>query len=258
MLALVAMEPPVSMDADALRDEKLKVLRSLHRMTPEEIESCTVRSRYGPGEIGGEPVVGYAEEPKVTPGSRTETYAALRLYVDNWRWAGVPFYVRAGKRLWPRRTEVVIAFRRVPHIVFAGQERNIEPNYLVLRIQPGEGLDLSFATKRPGPGLEIAPAALAFEYAAAFAAEPPEAYERLLLDALVGDHTLFARGDGVAAAWEFITPILQHWEARPEAPVEYPAGSRGPTEADLLIAQTGARWHDPAGEPLSSPEAARP
>ena len=244
MLALVAMEPPVCMDADDLQDEKLKVLRSLHRMGPEEIETCTVRGRYGPGEIGGEAVVGYAEEPKVAPGSRTETYAALRLYVDNWRWAGVPFYVRAGKRLCSRSTEVVIAFKRVPHLVFAGQERNIEPNHLVLRIQPNEGLELSFAAKRPGPGLEIAPAALGFAYAHAFAAEPPEAYERLLLDAMRGDRTLFARGDLVAAAWEAVTPILEYWEAQPEPPVTYPAGSRGPQEADLLIAQTGGKWHD--------------
>jgi glucose-6-phosphate 1-dehydrogenase len=246
MLCLVAMEPPVSMDADAIRDEKLKVLRSLHRMTPEEMDMCVVRGRYGPGTIDGEEVPGYLSESHVAEDSTTETYVALRLHVDNWRWAGVPFYIRAGKRLARRVTEIVVNFRPAPHLVFEGHRQGIGRNSLVLRVQPDEGVRLSFSAKRPGPGVEIEPVPMDFHYARTFAHEPPEAYERLILDALTGDHTLFARGDAVEASWEWITPILKHWENSDERPAEYEAGSWGPEEADRLIAWTADRWHVPA------------
>jgi len=246
MLALVAMEPPVSMDPDALRDEKLKVLRSLRRMTSEEIDRSVVRGRYAPGWLEGRSVPGYLDEPRIPPDSRTETFVALRLHIDNWRWGGVPFYLRAGKRLPQRATEIVIAFRPAPHLVFNGRQQGAGANHLTLRIQPNEGVQLCFAAKRPGPGLEIDQVPMDFHYARAFAHEPPEAYERLILDALTGDHALFARGDGVEASWEFVTPILERWAEGGEPPLDYPAGSWGPQAADDLIRHTGHTWQNPA------------
>jgi glucose-6-phosphate 1-dehydrogenase len=192
---------------------------------------------------------GYLEEPHVVPDSRTETYAALRVYLDDPRWAGVPFYLRAGKRLARRVTEVVVSFRDAPRELFPVGELPRERNRLVLRIQPDEGAGLAILAKQPGPGLEIAPVSLDFRYAEAFMPEPPEAYERLVLDATLGDHTLFAEGDSVEAAWDFVTPILRRWESRREPPADYPAGSWGPEAADRLLAETGDRWHQP-GERL--------
>ncbi len=248
MLALIAMEPPVAMDPDALRDETLKVLRSLRPLSPEEIEASVVRGRYAAGRVEGEEVAGYLQEPRVPSDSRTETFVALQLYIDNWRWGGVPFYLRAGKRLRRRATEIVVALKPAPHLVFGGRRQGVEQNRLTIRIQPNEGIHLCFAAKRPGPGLEIDPVPMDFTYAQAFVHEPPEAYERLILDALTGDRTLFARGDGDEASWEFITPILRHWESRDDGPLEYPAGSWGPAEADRLIQRTGRRWHNPDDE----------
>ena len=183
-------------------------------MTPEDIDRFTVRGRYGPGLIDGEPVVGYLDEPRVAEDSVTETYAALRLHIDNWRWACVPFYIRAGKRLARRVTEVVISFKPPPHMVFEGQAHHIEENTIVLRIQPDEGVRLSFQAKRPGPGLEIDQVPMNFRYAQSFKHEPPEAYERLLLDAFEGDASLFARADEVEAAWQICDPILDAWQSR--------------------------------------------
>jgi glucose-6-phosphate 1-dehydrogenase len=245
MLALVAIEPPVSMDPDDLDSERLKVFKSLCRLTPEEIDRRTVRGRYGPGKIGEEEVPGYLSEPDVAPDSRTETYAALRVCLNNWRWAGVPFYLRTGKRLARSATEIVVAFKSAPHLVFQGQKQGFEANRLVIRIQPNEGVRLSLSAKQPGPGITIQPVGLEFSYAEAFAHEPPEAYERLILDALLGDHTLFAEGEVVQAAWDFITPILERWASSGEPPVEYPAGSWGPKEADQLVTETGDQWHEP-------------
>ena len=245
MLALVAMEPPVSMDADALRDEKLKVMNSLRPMTPDDIDHLTVRGRYGPGLVEGEPVVGYRDEPRVAEDSVTETYAAFRLHIDNWRWAGVPFFIRAGKRLARRVTEITISFKHPPHMVFEGQAQHVEENTIALRIQPNEGVRLSFQAKRPGPGLELDQVPMNFRYAQSFKHEPPEAYERLILDAIMGDHTLFARGDGVQASWEFVDPILTHWRESDAPPEEYTAGSWGPAGAEHLIAGTDDRWNNP-------------
>jgi glucose-6-phosphate 1-dehydrogenase len=248
MLALVAMEPPVAMDPDALRDEKLKVLRSLRPLVGEEIDRSVVRGQYGPGQVDGAEAPGYRQEPRVPEDSQTETFVALRVYIDNWRWGGVPFYLRAGKRLRRRETEIVIAFKQAPHLVFGGRRQDVGRNRLTIRIQPHEGIHLCFAAKRPGPGLEIDPVPMEFFYERAFAHEPPEAYERLILDAITGDRTLFARGDGVEASWRLVTPILRRWEASPRGPAEYPAGSWGPSEADRLIAATGHRWQNPDDE----------
>lgn len=248
MLSLIAMEPPVCMDPEALRDEKRKVLRSLRPMSSDQIPRNVVRGQYVAGEIDGEPVVGYREEPRVPPASQTETFVALRVHIDNWRWAGVPFYIRAGKRLKRAATEISVVFKRAPHLIFGGARRPLEPNRLTIRIQPNEGIRLSLAAKRPGPGLEIDEVPMDFGYAQAFANEPPEAYERLILDALTGDRTLFASGDSVEASWQFITPILRYWEEVGGQPSEYRAGSWGPLEADHLIAATGHRWYDPGDE----------
>ena len=255
MLALVAMEPPASMDPDDLAQEKLKVLKSLCRLAPHEIDRHTVRGQYGQGAADGTPVPAYREEPHVAADSRTETYAALRVYLDNWRWAGVPFYLRAGKRLAKRTTAIVVAFRRAPHLLFGGERQSLEANRLVVRIQPDEGVQLLVSAKEPGPGVKIAPVALDFSYAEAFSHEPPEAYERLILDALLGDHALYARGDIVDAAWDFVTPILEHWSGRDEGPLGYAAGSWGPAEADRLIAETGDQWHEADASPGPQPTA---
>ncbi|MEN6345138.1 MAG: glucose-6-phosphate dehydrogenase [Armatimonadia bacterium] len=256
LLALTAMEPPVSMDADAVRDEKTKVLRSLRPLTEADVAQRTVRARYDAGEVEGQQVPAYLQEPGVAPESQTETYAALRLEVDNWRWAGVPFLLRAGKRLKSRATEIVVRFRPAPHLVFEGQERSIEPNALVLRIQPNEGVSLCFAAKEPGPGLHIQPVPLEFHFADAFKIEPPDAYERLILDSLLGDGTLFARADSIEQSWSLMMPILEAWQAGASPLATYPAGSWGPPEAKALIEPTGDQWQEPgrclwAAEPES-------
>jgi glucose-6-phosphate 1-dehydrogenase len=244
LLCLIGMEPPVSLDADAVRDEKVKVLRALRLLRPEDVDAATVRGQYGPGSSGGKPVPGYQEEPGVAPGSRTETYVAHRAYVDNWRWAGVPFYLRAGKRLPKRVTEVALQFRHVPHMLFrAGPDDRIVPNTLVLRIQPQEGISLKFDAKVPGPKPQIEPVSMEFHYGTAWGTEPPEAYERLLLDAMLGDPTLFIRADEVEASWMYVDRILERWaqtqEARPEV---YAAGNWGPPASDALLKRDGRAW----------------
>jgi len=253
ILALVAMEPPPSMDPDAVRDEKSKLLRSIRRMTRDEMQTWTLRAQYTEGEIDCGGVPGYASEPGVSDGSSTETYAALRLNIDNWRWAGVPFVLRAGKRLIQRVTEIAVRFRQAPHMVFGGQRHNIEPNTLILRIQPDEGIHLCFSAKEPGPGLSIQRVPMDFFFAGAFANEPPEAYERLILDALLGNNTLFARADGVEQSWEVVTPILEAWEEGVSPPLEYPAGSWGPAEADRLLSEVGDTWQVPVGDKSQCP-----
>ena len=248
LLALVAMEPPAAMDADAVRDEKCKLLRSIRRISAEETARWSVRAQYTEGEVNGERVVGYREEPGVEDGSQTESYAALRLHIDNWRWAGTPFFLRAGKRLHARATEIVVRFKQAPHLVFDGQRRNISPNSLILRIQPDEGVFLCFSAKEPGPGLNIRPVPLEFHFADTFKIEPPEAYERLVLDAILGDGTLFARADSIEQSWGLITPIVEAWEEYAAPPATYPAGSWGPPEADDLLAAAGDRWQTPLME----------
>ena len=245
LLTLTAMEPPARFDADSVRDEKAKVLRSMEPLAPEQVANRTVRGQYAAGSVAGEPVPGYREEPGVASGSKTETYFAVRLEVDNWRWAGVPFYLRSGKRLPKRATEIAIAFHRPPHSLFRSMGCGpIESNVLRLRIQPDEGISFSFGTKAPGQELRIQPVRMDFNYLTAFGAEPPEAYERLLLDCNLGDSTLFAREDEVELAWERVDAIANVWETADTTPLfPYPAGTWGPREADTLIERHGRRWY---------------
>jgi glucose-6-phosphate 1-dehydrogenase len=242
LLCLIAMEPPVTFEASPVREEKNKVLRAIHPI--ERVEGVALRGQYTAGFVEGRHVVGYREEKGVAPDSRTETYAALKLSVDNWRWAGVPFYLRTGKRLAKRVSEIVIQFRRTPHMIFRRHPAGVEPNVLVIRIQPDEGMALTVAAKVPGPDLVLAPVTLDFRYGEVFGTPSPEAYERLLLDAIHGDATLYARGDWVEEAWGILEPVLRAWRD-PAAPLHpYEAGSWGPAQANALIAPDGA-WRNP-------------
>ncbi|MCS7264714.1 MAG: glucose-6-phosphate dehydrogenase [Armatimonadetes bacterium] len=243
LLTLVAMEPPISLDADSVRDEKLRVLKSIKPFEPEEVDENVVRGQYGAGEINGHLVKPYCDEPYVKPNSKTETFVAMRLFVRNWRWEGVPFYLRTGKRLPKRVTEVQIQFRPVPHLLFppetAGQ---LKPNLLTLRIQPDEGIILRIETKVVGMGMQVRSTPLDFHYAQ-LGTPIPDAYERLLLDAMRGDQTLFMRADEVETAWRIVTPILFRWQnsLEPKFP-NYRAGTWGPKEADELIERDGRQW----------------
>ena len=244
LLALVAMEPPIAFDGRAVRNEKVKVFNALRRMEPDEVASSTARGQYSDGWIGGEEVRSYAQDA-VVESSSTETYVAMRLFVDNWRWADVPFYIRTGKRLPKRTTEIAIQFRKAPHLLFRDivDISDMEPTVLTIRIQPNEGISMKFLTKVPGTPTRIRPAMMDFLYGAAFLNEAPSAYETLLLDALQGDATLFTRADEVEAAWEIMTGILDGWEQMP--PAEFPnyeAGTYGPDEADELIERDGREW----------------
>jgi glucose-6-phosphate 1-dehydrogenase len=246
LLMLTAMEPPVAFDADDVRDEKVKVLKAIPPMSGEEVARNTVRGQYGPGWVGGHEVPGYLQEPGVAPNSQTETYVALKLHIDNWRWAGVPFYLRTGKRLPKRATDITIQFKRVPHILYKETDALIEPNLLSLRIQPNEGISLKFGAKVPGTAMQIRPVNMDFFYNASFGGAPPEAYERLLLDCMLGDSTLFTRDDEVEAAWKIITSILEGWHTSGKPPlVTYEAGTWGPQEAETLIEQDGRTWRRP-------------
>ncbi len=246
ILTLIAMEPPVSLDADAIRDEKVKALRSIRRFTPEEVARSAVRAQYTAGTIGGKPVPGYLEEEGVPADSRTETAAALRFWVDNWRWAGVPFYVRAGKRMSRRVTEVVLQLKDVPDVLFARMScMDMTPNRLTLRIQPDEGVEILMSAKRPGPAIRVEPVAMRFAYSEEFGQSIPDAYERLLLNAMLGDASLFARDDEVETAWELLMPVLEGWKASPEPPHTYPVGTWGPGAADDLLRRDGRVWWVP-------------
>lgn len=247
LLSVTAMEPPISFDADPVRDEKVKILRAIRPIRPEEVNELTVRGQYGPGFIGGHPVPGYREEPDVVAHSLTETYVALKLFIDNWRWADVPFYLRTGKRLPRRVTEIAIQFKRVPHPLFKGMVTSaIEPNWLIIRIQPDEGVSFNIAAKVPGPRIRLRTVTMGFLYGTAFLVQTPDAYERLLLDCMLGDSTLFIRRDETEAAWVPITQILRGWAEMP--PPEFPdydAGTWGPPEAEQFIARDGRRWRRP-------------
>jgi glucose-6-phosphate 1-dehydrogenase len=247
LLCLVAMEAPVTFEAHPVRDEKTKVLRSIRPIALDEVDGVAVRGQYGPGFVEGKRVKGYREEKDVSPESITETFAAIRLRVDNWRWAGVPFFLRTGKRLPKRASEIAVQFRRTPHLVFRrNPEAVVEPNWLVLRIQPDEGMALTFGAKLPGSDLRIGPVTMDFDYGQAFGGEPPEAYERLLLDAMKGDATLYARGEWVDVAWEILTPVLETWSTGdPRQFPNYEAGTWGPPDADAMIEGTGRRWRHP-------------
>src|ERR1700682_5843991 len=245
LTSLVAVEPPASFDATSVRNEKLKVLQSIRPFNLEMVAQAVVRGQYGPGQLNGKPAPGYRQEPGVSPTSRTETFVAVKLLIDNWRWAGVPFYLRTGKRLAKRSTEIVIEFRRAPHMVF--RERDLEPNRLVLNIQPDEGVSVSFVAKRPGTEMSIGNVTMDFKYKEGFGEAPRSAYATLVNDCVRGDATLFDRGDNVEAAWALIDPILEVWTSVKIAGVpQYPAGSWGPHESDVLLERDGRHWHNPS------------
>lgn len=253
LLTLMAMEPPAAMLADAVRDEKVKVLQSLRWLHGREIEDAAVRAQYASGLSNGSQVIGYRDEPDVAKRSATPTYAAVRFFVDNWRWTGVPFFLRSGKRMPHRVSEIAVQFREPPVLMFRHETREqIAPNVLTLRIQPNEGVSLSFQVKAPGAayqlsrGIEVAPVAMDFMYKEAFGDANPPAYETLLLDVMLGDATLFTRSDEVEAAWRVIDPLIEYWEQHPPAKMlTYMAGSWGPSEADRLVQAHGARWREP-------------
>jgi glucose-6-phosphate 1-dehydrogenase len=247
ILCLIAMEPPVSFAADEVRNKKVDVLRAIRRISPEEVHMVAVRGQYGKGEVGGKLVPAYLEEPHVAPGSHTETYVALKLFIDNWRWQGVPFYLRTGKRLQNKVSEAAILFSPAPHQPFpSAAVENWQPNRLVLRIQPEEGIVTRIQVKQPGTRMLLGPVDMQFRYREVFRAVAPEAYETLLLDVMRGDATLFMRADQVESAWAVISPVLEAWEAVPPAGFpDYPAGSWGPEGADFLIARDGHSWLKP-------------
>jgi glucose-6-phosphate 1-dehydrogenase len=244
LLCLVAMEPPVDLSADAVRNEKVKVLQALPRWRSDDVFKNVVRAQYTAGSIQGVPAPGYLEEKGVALASTTDTFIAIRLELANWRWAGVPFFLRTGKCLPKRATEIAIQFRRPPTELFEPElDGQSGANQLVLRIQPNEGASLTFEAKVPGSRRRLQEVRMDFRYGTAFAVPPPEAYERLLLDVMLGDPTLYTRTDEVESAWRFITSILDAWQQPgAPAPVNYVAGSWGPVEADALVAQDGARW----------------
>lgn len=241
LVSLVAMEPPVAFLADPVRDEKVKILKALRPIPIENLREHSVRGQYNAGSVLGQPVPGYRSEEQVNPNSNTETFAALKVHIDNWRWAGVPFYLRAGKRLPKRMTYIAIHFSEVPHALFR-QRSASEANVLGIRIQPDEGISLKFDSKVPGPTVRTHPVTMEFRYATSFGAEPPEAYERLLLDTMMGDSTLFARRDEVETAWSWLDPLLAAWKDDPSGPDLYAAGTWGPASADHLVEKDGRRW----------------
>jgi glucose-6-phosphate 1-dehydrogenase len=236
LLSLLCMEPPVAFEADPVRDEKVKVLRAIQAPTPDDVPEMTVRAQYGPGNVAGVEVPGYVDEAGVPEGSTTETYAALRLEVHNWRWAGVPIYLRTGKRLARKVTEIAVTLKPVPHMAFQSElSMDVKPNVLVLTVQPNEGVSLSIGAKIPGTRMAIRPVNMEFLYGTAFLSESPEAYERLIIDAMRGDATLFTRNDEVEAQWNICDPIVNAWSQVPGPLAQYPAGSQGPAEADGLL-----------------------
>src|ERR1700682_3338635 len=246
LLSLVAMEPPLAFEASTMRDEKVKVLKAIRPLAPEDVEHSTVRGQYTKGWVLGEQVGAYREEKNVAPGSLTETFAALRLFVDNWRWANVPFYIRAGKRMPKRVTEIRIESKRPPHLTFGREAtKELDPNALTLRIQPEEGISLKFGAKVPSAGLRIRSVTMDFQYMTTFLVETPEAYERLLLDCMIGDPTLFTRADEVEAAWKLIDPIEAAWRDGHPSLAMYAAGTWGPAVTTKLLEQDGREWHRP-------------
>lgn len=243
LLSHVAMEPPANLSANAIRDEKVKVLQSIRPLTKEDIRQNVIRGQYGKGFINGESVIGYREEKNVNPGSNIETFLALKLYIDNWRWAGVPFYLRGGKRLPKRATEIAIIFKDAPGVLFQQRESHNPPNVLVMRIQPDEGIAMRINCKVPGPSSPIQPVKMDFRYGSYFGQKPPEAYERLIWECIMGDNTLFARNDEVAHSWQILTPILKYWvENSPENFPNYSSGTWGPKEAEEMIAKDKRSW----------------
>jgi glucose-6-phosphate 1-dehydrogenase len=244
LLSLTTMEPPVSFEANAVRDEQTKVLRAVQLLSPEDVLSKTARGQYSEGEAGGERVPGYREEPGVARDSKTETFVAMKLMIDNWRWADVPFYLRTGKRMAARTTEIAIQFRRAPLVLFRNTAIDeLQTNRLVIHLQPNEGISLQFGAKVPGPVMKLGSVKMDFDYEDYFGSTPNTGYERLLLDCMIGDATLFQRADMVEAGWSLIQPVLDVWKALPpRAFPNYAAGSWGPREADELLERDGRCW----------------
>lgn len=241
VMTLIAMEPPSAFDATAIRDEKAKVLKAIRQYDPDDIDKSVVRGQYAAGSVGGDSVCGYLDEDRVPDDSKTDTYVAMRLHVDNWRWSGVPFYLRSGKRLAKRVTEIAITFNAPPHLIFSRSgPDNMVPNVLRIRIQPQEGISLSIGAKVPGQEVRLKPVMMDFLYDRSFRSAAPEAYERLILDAITGDSTLFAREDEVEQSWRFIDNIIHHWSSHPLH--AYSAGGWGPEKADALLASDGRGW----------------
>ena len=246
MVGLVAMEPPSSLNSSSIRNETLKVFQSFRPIKEDEVHKMAIRGQYVASKIRGEGVNGYREEDGVDPTSRTETYAAIKFYIDNWRWGGVPFYIRTGKRLPTKVTEIVIHFKKTPHYLFARKEEGEACNQLIIRIQPDEGILLKFGMKVPGAGFNVQNVNMDIKYSDLNDAKLPTAYERLLLDAMLGDSTLFSRGDAVVEAWKFLAPVQQAWESDKNAKIHgYPAGTWGPEKADELIEKEGVTWRYP-------------
>jgi glucose-6-phosphate 1-dehydrogenase len=246
LLSLIAMEPPASLDPEAVRDEKIKAMTSARSFTAERVGLECVRGQYGPGAVGGEPVAGYREEPGVSPDSTTETFAALTMYFDNWRWSGVPFFIRSGKRLAKRVTEIAIRFKDAPHQLFGREVMEmVDANQLIIRIQPDEGITLRFAAKVPGQLTRVRDVNMDFRYGSSFGVQLAEAYERLLLDCMLGDQTLYARTDMTERGWEIVMPILDEWARGGASFPNYEAGTWGPEDAHALIEKTGRRWRRP-------------
>ncbi len=246
VLALTMMEPPATVDAQGIRDEKVKLLRAIMIPGPDGAVDTAVRAQYTAGAINGVDVPGYRQEEGVDPHSVTETYVAMQLTVDNWRWADVPVFIRTGKRLPKRATEVVLQFHRVPHLAFGGRlTRELHPNELVVRVQPDEGICISFGAKVPGEAFRVRSVAMNFSYASSFGGASADAYERLLHDAMIGDATLFIRTDEVEQAWRIVDPVLEAWNDGDVPLSHYPAGSWGPRESDLLLGRAGHRWRNP-------------
>ena len=245
LVCLVGMECPISLAQESVRDEKLKVLRSLKPIGADEIGGCTVRGQYRAGAVAGGAVPGYLDEPGIPTGSGTETFVALKLEIDNWRWAGVPFYLRSGKRLPAKMSEIVIQFRPIRHSIFPQAAGELQANRLIVRLQPDESIRLHLMTKEPGPGgMRLRPAALNLSFAQTFGGRFPDAYERLLMDVVRGNSTLFMRRDEVEAAWQWAEPIIDGWSARHEMPKPYIAGTWGPSQSIALIERDGRTWHD--------------
>ena len=244
LLSLIAMEPPTDLSADSVRDEKVKVLRTIRKMNAKQVTENVVRAQYEDGSIDGEPVKAYRKEDRVDPESMTESYVAMRLFIDNWRWEGTPFYIRMGKRLPKKTTEISLHLKSPPNVLFQKLPGAGESNILTIRIQPDEGMSVLMLSKKPGTSLKIEPVKMNFHYWSSFEKGSPEAYERLLIDAMIGDATLFARRDEVENAWIFIDSIEEAWhESQEKTPMaEYPAGSWGPKEADHLLAEMDHEW----------------
>ena len=248
LLSIVAMEAPINSAPDSIRDEKVKVLHALHKFTPEEVSKKTVRGQYRAGAVDGQPVISYQNEPGVPAQSRTETFVAIRAEIDNWRWAGVPFYLRTGKRMASRSAEITINFKQIPYSIFGASNRNVRSNRLVISLQPDESVELFLKAKEPGEGIHLSDVMLNLDFAEASTSRRVEAYERLLLDAMRGDLTLFVRDDELGAAWDWVDPIMSAWRTDTEGLKSYISGSWGPAASSYLLAQYGSSWGEEFAE----------